>query len=702
MKSQFEDITESQVCVELVRGYRLELAGGTLSLINPDGQDLIRGAQASAAFKDAAPVTTTDPTARMLGGEEEIRIMVRGTEDRPAMEWRICWERRAPTLRIYQTVTNTTDNVIHLDQLVPFESTRGFAETAPGNVQVYSPGYMSWSSHILAPLNKTEFNGDPVLAPMVDPTLPDGVPMSWVAHLRTEEGTTPRQMLIGFTETKHHIGIVEMGNQRSSLLAWNDGEGIALQPGERRQTEELLLLLEMDRNDAFFKYAFEVARRRSYRKKPTDRPPTGWCSWSAFFENVSWQDLVENLRAAGELKARFPIDYFQLDDFYTRVGDWLDLRDQLMGPDAVLPDGPERECVVLRRMQSLVEQIRQQGFVAGLWLAPLLVNAHSKLFRRLGHTSNWFVRDQEGEAINSLTNWGGPNYALDITNPAVEEHLRRVIWTATQVWGFKLLKLDFVYAGAMHGRRYNSSMTSVEAYNRFLQIVREEAGDARILYCGAPLIETAGTDYIRIGPDVADRSGPEWYPVNKNDRSAPCGINSVTESLTRAFWLEALYGHVDADSLILRLYGDSKLTPAERETILATVRATNSLVSLGDDLRTLTAQQKDLIQKSLSASCQSARPIAFDEHGRPTRMQVVIDDYSQEITLINWQDQEMDIPFDPEQFEGLRGWHYAVQDVLHDEWLGVGIGEMAFPVPAHGTKVLRVLKVSISDDESPA
>ncbi|MGE5138253.1 MAG: glycoside hydrolase family 36 protein [Rudaea sp.] len=701
MKSQFEDIFESQVRIELVRGYRLEIAGGRLTILSPDGQELLGAACASASFTDAAGVSTTDPAVRMQGGEDEIRIEVKGDWSRPGMEWRVCWERRSPTVRIYQTILYTTEQPIHLDQLVPLDSSRGFAQASPSQVDVYNPGYMSWSAHTLAPLDRIPFAPDNVLAPMVEPTLPDGIPMPWVAHLSVE-GTNPKQMLIGFTESKNHVGVIEMGKQRSSLLAWNDGEGIALQPGERRQAGELILLLEMDRNDALAKYAFEVARRRSYRKKPSDRPPQGWCSWSAFFENVTWQDIQENLKAAWELKARFPVDYFQLDDFYTRVGDWLDLRDELIGTPSPAAAGPERECLVHRRMQGLSMEIRTQGLVPGLWLAPLLVNAHSKLFQRLGHASDWFIRGEDGQALNSLTNWGGPNYALDVTNPAVEEHLRRVLWTVTQVWGFKLLKLDFLYAGALHGHRHNPNMTSVEAYNRFLQIVREEAADARIIFCGAPFIESAGGDYIRIGPDVADRTGPEWYPPNRQDRACPAGINSVTESLTRAFWLETLYGYVDSDSIILRLYADSKLSPAERETIIASVRATNSVVSLGDDLRGLTEQQKQLVHKALSPACQAARPIAFDEHGRPSAMQSVIDDHQQEITLVNWKDQEEDVAFDPDQFDGLRGWHYALQDVMHDEWLGVGIGEMNFTIPAHGCKVLRVLKVSISDDETAA
>jgi alpha-galactosidase len=506
-------------------------------------------------------------------------------------------------------------------------------------------------------------------------------------------------MLIGFTQSYRHVGIVEMGTRRGGLVAWNDGEGVTLLPGERRQSEELLILLDFDRNDALSKYAFEVARRKGYRKKPSERPPVGWNSGPAFFENVSWQDVMENLKAASRLKRRMPLDYFLLDDFYTTVGDWLDLRDRYLGSDAGLSDGSSREQVVSRRMQGLVQMIRQQGLTAGLWLAPLLVNSQSKLFHRLGERSEWLLHDEYGDPVNALTQWGGPNYVLDVTHPQVEAHLRRVIRTVAHVWGFKTLKLDYMFAGALHGTHRERDLTSVEAYNYFLKMMREEAMDARVILSGAPFIESAGGDYIRIGPSVADRSGPAWNPTEP-DGSMPSAANSVRESLSRAFWLETLFGNVDADSLILRLGQDSRLTPPERDSIIAAVRATNSVVSLGDDLLELGDYARNLILHAFSPSCEAGRPIAFDENGRPTVMHVHVAEDQQEVTFINWKDEEDEVEFDPERFDGLGGWHFAIEDVLSGEWLGVGKGNMSFVIPPHGSKILRILKVTIPDQES--
>ncbi len=684
-------LTQAPVQIELSRGFQFKLSDGKLELRDIAGNVLLRNAFAYVTFRDGSCISTTAVAGKTRTRGKEIQVRVPGTETRPGLEWRILSSPKEQAMRLTLTVTNTTARDLQLDRLVALDAPFGFADIAPEQLQVFSPGYMSWSAHVIGRLPDISVRGDKVLEPMVKPSLPDGVPLPWVAHL---QGPQKKQVLVGFTSSARHVGVVELGQQRAPILAWNDGEGITLKPGESRQSEELFLLLGEGRNASLKKYAAEVARHKGIRKLGRRQPPAGWCSWSAFFEHVTWQDILDNLDAATQLKRQMPLDYFQLDDFYTRIGDWLDLRDEHLSEGAKRFGGGAREREVNRRMQKLAGEIRARGFMPGLWLAPLLVNGKSKLFQKLGERSDWFIRDEKGNAVNSLFCWDAPNYALDVTNPQVAQHVRRIVRTIVYDWGFKLLKLDFLYAGALHGTRFDPNVTSVEAYNRFVQIVNEAKGDAKILYCGAPFIESAGGDYMRIGPDVADRIGPQWYPptLQKYDRSAPSAINSVCESLSRAFWLELLYDNVDADSLITRLNHDSRLTPAERSTLIATTRATNSVVSLGDDLREWTEDQTALLSNATSLSCQAAEPAAFDKHGRPSALELVVNRDLMEVTLVNWKSEDAQLVFDPNAFDGLNGMVYSLEDVMTGERFGPNKGGVVLGrIPAHGARVFRVI-----------
>ena len=97
--------------------------------------------------------------------------------------------------------------------------------------------------------------------------------------------------------------------------------------------------------------------------------------------------------------------------------------------------------------------IHAEGYQAGLWLAPFLMSARSRTF---ANHPDWLVRDDNGAPLNAIDNWGSANYALDTTHPAAMAWLEDVLHTACDEWGFDYLKLDFLYAAAMRGRRFDS------------------------------------------------------------------------------------------------------------------------------------------------------------------------------------------------------------------------------------------------------
>src|SRR6202011_5884205 len=96
-----------------------------------------------------------------------------------------------------------------------------------------------------------------------------------------------------------------------------------------------------------------------------------------------------------------------------------------------------------------------------------------------------------------------------------------VLRTVCEDWGFEYVKLDFVYAAAMRGRRYDPNTTGVEAYRRGMQALRRIVGERFILGCGAPLVPSVGlVDGMRIGSDVAAVWGREGNADGPSLRNA--------------------------------------------------------------------------------------------------------------------------------------------------------------------------------------
>jgi alpha-galactosidase len=249
------------------------------------------------------------------------------------------------------------------------------------------------------------------------------------------------------------------------------------------------------------------------------RPPTAWCSWYHYFEHVSQDDIEENLRAIETLG--LPIEVVQIDDGYqAEIGDWLLLSERFAS------------------LADIVGRIRGAGQRAGIWVAPFLVGERSVLARE---HPDWLVGN-----TSPGTGWGDQRLSsLDVTHPGAEAYLREVFGTFADL-GIDYFKIDFVYAGAMEGRRADAGVDGVAAYRRGLQVIREAIGpESFLLGCGAPILPSVGlVDAMRVGPDI----GHHFEPLD-GDLSQPSQRAAAQNSRWRA-WQHGRFWTNDADCLV--------------------------------------------------------------------------------------------------------------------------------------------------------
>jgi alpha-galactosidase len=176
---------------------------------------------------------------------------------------------------------------------------------------------------------------------------------------------------------------------------------------------------------------------------------------------------------------------------------------------------------------------------------------------------------------------------LDVTHPEAAEHLAGVFRTLAAE-GFSYHKVDFLFAGAMLGRRHEDA-EPIAAYRRGIEIVRDALGpDATLLLCGAPLLPSLGlADAMRISPDV----DPGWEPP-EGDVSQPGMRSAVTMGRTRA-WQHGRFWINDPDCLVLRP------EVAERERWAEHVRRVGGLAVSSDRLDELDERGLELTRELL-------------------------------------------------------------------------------------------------------
>jgi len=240
---------------------------------------------------------------------------------------------------------------------------------------------------------------------------------------------------------------------------------------------------------------------------PSRREPIGgFETWYDHYldinENVIQRDLEalgsnDNLVNALFLEKGKPV-VFQIDDGWeTRVGDWAPDREKF-------PNG----------VACLAARVEAKGLIPGLWIAPFLLLPDSLTARE---HADWLLRDARGRPVRAAWNpgWGGDVFCLDISKPEVVDYLLGLFDTIINVWGFRYLKLDFLYAGMLRGSspeagRAGESSGYWERYEDVLRRITstkfaKDGKPVAWLACGAPF-ECAAPfmPLMRVGADTRE------------------------------------------------------------------------------------------------------------------------------------------------------------------------------------------------------
>jgi len=461
----------------------------------------------------------------------------------------------------------------------------------------YQNGFHSWSFAGTTPASASDFStlwgplGAPMTFDVAAPPGPRGIRRSdLVAAMIIGE----RALILGQVTTADQFVKIELDlREAPRLRVYAELDGIPVDPEEEIASEWIWVEWRNATDpDPFGHYAEAVAR--AMRLRVRDRAPSGWCSWYFYYTGVRADDIRLNLKALTARRDQLPIDLIQIDDgFQAAVGDWMQFSPRF--PDGVAP---------------LAQAIREAGFTPGLWLAPFLVWPEARIAQE---HPGWLLRDARGRPVSAGFNWYRWLRALDPTHPGVEEWLRELIHTVVHRWGFPYLKLDFLYAAALPGCRYDPKATRAQALRRGLQAIREAAGEeAFLLGCGCPLGPAIGlVDGMRIGPDVAPHWTPRMFGLSfpfRRERSLPALRNAVRNTLTRA-WMHRRWWWNDPDCLLLRSR-NTLLSEEETQLMITAVAMSGGMVIDSDPVFRLQEDRLTLWSAMLPPSGQ--RPEVMD------------------------------------------------------------------------------------------
>lgn len=567
-------------------------------------------------------------------------------------------------------VTNASAAPIFLDALAVLDCdvTQGgeLSLDAAQDLFYLHHGWQSWSPTTVRRVSKVEsvYAGDDYF----EKHLPYGAPVSDErtsnAFMLLGRADDANALLLGFESGAHQFSQIRLQVAervtRACALAFADG--ICLDAGQSYQSEPLVILFG-DAKELYETYARRVARRMG--RRGTRAALQGWCSWYYYYGENSLDDIRANMQAL--CAATLPLDVILIDDGYqAAIGDWTTIRPENF------PDG----------MRALASEIRAAGKQPGLWLAPFGAQHNSAL----AHAHPEFLlRDAAGAPVYAWEHAGEKIYALDLTRPDVLHWLRELVRIVTQEWGYAVLKLDFIFAGALAGKPHDANVTRAEAYRRGLRTLVESAEkDAIIMGCGAPQLASVGlVDSMRVSQDVHF----VWEAFDPANGGAVSTKHAVQNSLARApfhshWWLN------DADCVLVRPHGDmNAMTRREMRTLATVAALTGGVLLDSDNVAMLKRGALADLRRVLPMSQEKTRVRKwFSETGaQPQELETCLADGRVILTALNWDAQPRRTVI---ALPDARAYH--VYDFWNKKYLGVFRARV--PIARHAAHEMIVLQ----------
>jgi len=248
----------------------------------------------------------------------------------------------------------------------------------------------------------------------------------------------------------------------------------------------------------FYQKHKNIAYFRPWEYKVWRGSVTGWCSWWAYFTDVSEKDVERVSKIFSDKLRDFGYSYIQIDDGYQASGgglpkDWLNTDDRFP-----------------RGLEHLSKTISAEGLEPALW-----VNVHFGDEKFALSHPDLFVQDRNGKPYK------GPwiDYGLDGSNKKAIDEVVRPTYRALHRMGWKYVKVDtlrHLLYDIIYPRREFFTDKGIQpevAFRDYLTAIRQEIGpETYMLACWGVLPEAVGiADGCRLGGDGFGPSTLQQY-----------------------------------------------------------------------------------------------------------------------------------------------------------------------------------------------
>lgn len=503
---------------------------------------------------------------------------------------------------------------------------------------------------------------------------------SFVCRTHAAEGERVLNLSDGFVNNLHNDSI--FAPQDDILLSFSakdlevahagDGQFSVKMSGRIHSSAESVFAITL--TDDWFKKRY-MPYYKAISMKPEHKVPTGWMSWNTYFDTATAEDNLSEARIGKKYLQPFGCDIWHIES-------WQGNSDKLPVSGFYNMNLEVNEKQFPKGMKRLADDIRELGFIPGIWTAPF--GTGSEEFYK--EHKSWFLHKKNGEPVSC---WNGI-YTLDPTVPEAREHIKKIHRIASQEWGYRYFKVDgmsgrnHTYCAHLYERsEIRACFHDPSCPNPFelcIKAIREGIGeDSYLLACQGHSTgpESTYADASRLGADIVHPNQPVVWPNVMNQ--ARCFLNqSFAHNVTMI---------CDPDTLLV------KDLPMEEARVSATVIALpGQLTFFGDKLAGLKMDKMKILQQTLPAI--RVRPMSLYPYFDMLPVWNLGVNNSEMpvynvVALFNWTDEESVIAVTSDEL-GIK----SVPMDSYEFWTGaagsVEDGVLSASVPARGVRVFAL------------
>lgn len=605
---------------------KLDIINGLPAVIADDGSILLQDITCGAHYRDAAwTLRYKTPTAPWcISNDNGVWIAASGKtkiefyEEENGITFRTHYVNEDEDLASYE-------DFIFLEGFLPERISKAFGSMPHGSLKVNEMLSTAETFHLV--------NGQSA-------TFAD------LAALETVDGNG---MIVGYISYKEYFGTLSVAHD-GRLTVYANLEGRPLAKDKCFVSDEFHITYCDDVITALPAFCSLAARYMSPHRDPVRFDvPSGYCTWYYYLGDISEQIILNSIEDTAKNKESLPVKYIQIDDGWQRgYGAWQ--------PKDIFPSG----------MKFLADEIKKQGFLPGLWFAPIWAGIYCTL------------KDEHPEYLAKDGN-GNITSCLDLSVEGARQWLAEVFRRTTYDWGFKYIKLDGITSCLGPYRYSDPDFTSVKNYREMLKVINDSIpDDVFVLGCTAPFGSAVGlVDGMRVSCDIFG----DWK-----------GVCDVFNAVLNRYYYHKTFFINDADCLIIRKAeneDDECRRPCIRDdneirTYISVTAASGGTLMFSDKLRLLGEDQIKNMSYLFPLNTDAALPLDLMESRIPGVLDHGTRGKIRTVMLVNWEDRPIKMSIDAD------GCH--VYEFWSKSYKGIAKGKYSSVIPAHGCEVLFITK----------